>query len=339
MLASLGESLPGGWWTSAWLLLVLWARTVAGDSFVIVSSPQNSKVGYFYMPSWGHSGDAKTAQPLIDSGLEAPMGLAVDQYRSQLLVCDPNVQKIYRYDLKADGEQLVTDGQQQLVVGNVQARWVAIDNLGNIFFSSELDSKIMKLPVSKLKGGSPSPEVVYDGALIPQVSSPGGVAADGFDVYWSNKNSGTIHGSVVRANEKPTTPGDATSVAVLQKNALKIYGVCLAMGNVYYTDEQHHVYGVKKAGGEVEKISSGLQQPRGCAWDGDGSVFVADRGAGKVYSFAGNMHTLAPAEVTHVANFAGANGLAVLAVSGSAGLPSAILSLLLAAGVARLGIA
>ena len=46
------------------------------------------------------------------------------------------------------------------------------------------------------------------------------------------------------------------------------------------------------------QISDRLLGPRGCSWDGDATVYIADKAAGALYSFPGNMHNLAPAKLT-----------------------------------------
>lgn len=314
-----------------WLLLLLCVRGSAGGGFLIMSSPANSRVGYIFLPDSGVTA-VSAGKDLITSGLSSPMGVAVDQRRpAKLLVCDPDpgVQKIYKYDLKVDGEDISLDGSQGTAVNNVAARQVAVDGLGNIFFSNEQENQIMKLSADKFLKGESAPEVIYaQSAGVSAVSGPGGVAVDNFHVFWVNKQEGNMKGTVVKADEKPSTPSNLDSVVQLENNAMKAFGVCLAMNNVYFTGDQKNVYGVKKTGGEAVTIASNLEEPRGCAWDGDGTVFIADKAANSVYSFAGTMHTLSPAALTKVATYDGVFGLAF--VSRAARLPGAIVLILLA---------
>lgn len=317
-----------------WLLRLLLASVPAnaGGSFLIMSSWTQGKVGYVFLPEWGVDG-VQTPKNLVDANLNAPMGIAVDQRKPpKLLVCDGDQSTIFKYNLKIDGDNLSVDGDQNVLVEGVQSRMIAVDGVGNIFFSNEATHQILKISAAKfLKDPKAPPEVVYDGASVHSVSAPGGVAVDNFHVFWSNKDSGTLKGSVVRASENPSFPSDTASVVKLQQNSAKVFGVCLARDNVFYTAEEKYIYGVKQSGGEFVTIASNLQQPRGCAWNGDGSVFVADKLANAVYSFAGNMHSLAPVELTEVAKFDGVFGLAVL--TGMARLPGAILSIFLVVGV------
>jgi hypothetical protein len=147
------------------------------------------------------------------------------------------------------------------------------------------------------------------------VSAPGGIATDNFHVFWTNKAVGTLVGSVVKGFETPPETNVAASVKAIAKNAVKVYGVCLSMNNVFYTDSEAYVYAVKKTGGAIAEVSSKMIQPRGCAWDGDGTVYIADKGGNAVYSFPGNMHTLTPMKLTKAVDFEDAFGLAVISAS------------------------
>lgn len=173
-------------------------------------------------------------------------------------------------------------------------------------------NRIMKVSAGNVKRGNVStPEVVYDGTTITAVSSPGGVASDNFYVYWTNKQVGNEVGSLIRGSEMPTSTNMASSVSVLAQNTVKSYGVCLAMDNIYYTDSEKKLYGVKKAGGDVVEVSDKLMQPRGCAYDGDSTVYIADRTANKVYSFPGNMQTIQLTSLSTAMEYEDAFGLAV----------------------------
>ena len=76
--------------------------------------------------------------------------------------------------------------------------------------------------------------------------------------------------------------GSTPQLDAIAKNSNKVYGVCLSQNNVFYTNTQTFLYGVKKSGGAIATISDKLLGPRGCAWDGDGTIYVADMEGGKV---------------------------------------------------------
>lgn len=305
------------------LALLAWAPTSWGayaesPGFLVLSSPRNAKVSWLRIPENGSFASTRP-QTLIDRGLLHPQGIAIDQKRKRLLVADPNAQKIYGYQMRVDGESLAVEDRQMVIATAIESRSVAVDGGGNIFFSDESHNVIYKVPSAAtataafLAGTPPSPEVLYGGDMLPQVNGPGGVAVDNFHVYWTNKHFGMQTGSLVKGSEAPIEIGSVSSVNVLAQNAPKCYGVCLALGNVFYTDADNRVYGVKKSGGRSALVTSVLSKPRGCSWDGDGTVYVADRGLGGVYSFAGTMHKIQDTRISRAFDFEDAYGVAFLA--------------------------
>jgi len=298
--------------------LVLFASVlrlgVCGDlkGYLLISTPRSGQIQYVKLPA---NGDLTGVKPkvLIDTGLKHPQGLAIDHKRKRLFVADPDVQKIYAYPLKESGDTLSTDGRQTVISEKAESRWVAVDGLSNVFFSDEPQSKILKITMAKILRGNTEPEIVYSGTNLSQVSRPGGVAVDNFHVFWSNKRFGTKAGSIVKGSEVINEKSPLEdSISVLAANSPKSYGVCLALNNVFFTDDTSHIYGVKKTGGEVSEVSNVLKKPRGCVWDGDGTVFVADREQNAIFSFAGNMHRITKADVTKVLDIDDAFGLAFL---------------------------
>lgn len=179
--------------------------------------------------------------------------------------------------------------------------------------TDEAQNMVLKLPVERAVRGDTKPEVVYDGMSFAQVSAPGGTARDAFHTYWTNKALGSQVGSVVKGGGMDDATKLRTNLMALSKNTDKSYGVCLAMHNIFYTQPESTIYGVKKTGGEPHAISDRLQNPRGCAWDGEGTVYVADRGFGAIFSFAGNMPQLAAVQLTKAVDFDDAFGIAILA--------------------------
>jgi len=279
---------------------------------LLISTPRSGKIQYVKIPT---NGDLTGVQPLtlIEKGLMHPQGLAIDHKRKRLFVADPDVQKIYAYQITENGNTLSTDGRQTVISEKVESRWVAVDGLGNVFFSDEPKSRIMKITMSRILRGNTNAEEVYSGQNLTQVNRPGGVAVDNFHVFWSNKRLGTKSGAIVKGSEVVDSSSLLeNNIAVLAANSPKSYGVCLALNNVFYTDAEKHIYGVKKTGGEVVEVSSVLQNPRGCVWDGDGTVFVADRTQNAVFSFPGNMHRISHADVKKAFDIEDAFGLAFL---------------------------
>jgi len=316
------------------LLATAWGAAADPSGFLLLTTPHNAKIAWVKLPE---SGDFAGLTPsvLIDTGLQHPQGIAVDKKRKRLYVADPDAQKIYGYQLTVVNNGLATDGKQVAICSGIESRWVSVDGSGNVFFSDEPRNQILKVPAEKVLRGEAEAQTVYSGEGVAQVSEPGGVAVDNFHVFWTNKHFGTEVGVLVRGSESPPSATDASSLSVLAKNSVKCYGVCIAMGNVFFTDSEKALYGVKKNGGPVAEITASLDKPRGCAWDGDGTVYVADRGAGAVYSFASNMHVISKTEVKRVFEFEDAFGLAVLtSAANTRGAASLLLQILLAAAAA-----
>lgn len=325
-------------------LLFLLALSNAGQGvvaaqspgFLIISAPRSGKVSWVRLPENGSFAHLRP-ETLVDEGLRHPQGIAVDQKRKRLFVADPDVQTIFSYQLIVKGNELRVDGRRTAVSRNAESRWVAVDGTGNLFFSDEPRNMILKVSADKVFRGDTAPEVVYSGSSFNQVNEPGGVAVDNFHIYWTNKHFGLQAGSVVRGSESPSLApgGPPGSISILARNTVKSYGVCLALGNIYYTNSERSLFGVKRSGGPATEVTSSLSRPRGCTWDGDGTVFVADRD-GAVYSFAGNMHTLGRTEVKKAFAMEDAFGIATLmsAAAGSARLWTAQCILLITLGAA-----
>jgi sugar lactone lactonase YvrE len=288
--------------------------------YLIVSAPKLAKIEYFTLPD-------TTPNPLIDTGLRSPQGLAEDRKRRVLYVADPDLRKVLSYELTVKEGTLLVEGQPTVAAQNVEARWVAVDGQGDLFFTDEAANVIMRVSSADVNAGNAHPVVVYSGAQTPEVNRPGGVAVDNFNVFWSNKAVGTQVGSVVKGDEEPQTAKKHV-LAKIAENANKVYGVCLSQNNVFYTDTQKFLFGVKKSGGAIATVSDGLLGPRGCTWDGESTVFVADKAAGAIYSFPGNMPNLSPARLSKFASYDDAFGLAVVQSNAVVAVFAAALALL-----------
>lgn len=287
-------------------------QLVAASStgFLLISAPRLGTISWVKLPDGDTYTAGATTRTLID-GLHHPQGIAVDQKRRRLYVADPDLNVIYGYDLEVTNDEIKLKGDRTVVNRNAESRWVSVDGNGNIFFSDEPRNLILKIPAEAALRGGGKATVVYAGSSTKEINEPGGVAADNFQLFWTNKHFGTEVGSIVRGGVDGGTSTSKIATA-LGYNAARSYGVCLALGNVYYTDAEKYLYGVKKGGGPIAEVSSIFKTPRGCAWDGDGTVYVADSSANAVYSFASNMQKLVPAQVSKVFDAEDAFGLAVV---------------------------
>lgn len=317
---------------------------VRPSKYLLVTDAQTGGISYGKV---SRSGNITEMRSLVSEGLIHPQGIAVDQKRNLLLVADSGLRKVVSYGLTTSGDSLLVD-EQVPVAENVEARWVAVDSLGDVYFTDELGNRLMKVTVQRILDGDTTPEVVLAADSDSHISSPGGIASDNFYLYWTNKVNGNQVGSVVRSlletssnlTENRTQSGNETEPARVQRqtqklatNVQKSYGVCLAIDNVIFTDMENNVYAVKRDSSDSPVVvTSALQNPRGCAWDGDSTVYIADRSLGGVYAMSAPMVSLAQADIRRVADAPDAFGVAVFSSARPALRPfGMVLALMLAA--------
>lgn len=226
--------------------------------------------------------------------------LGVHYIQKYLHVADPgdDCQKmhVYRYPLN-EANGIITTGPQQHVMRDKCIRWIAVDAQGNLYATNENTNEILKVESKHIRAGKLYPPTVLYSSQGPnalQVTQPGGIAVDSFFLYWSNKVRGMQTGSLVKGMSfMPAGMAQYPEVVPIAKNADagKDYGVCLGGKTMFFTEKNNKLFGVQTQGGAIALISDALESPRGCSWDGDGSIYVTDR-AGKIYQFPGTMSQL-----------------------------------------------
>lgn len=171
---------------------------------------------------------------------------------------------------------------------------------------------------------SPSILSLYEGSVNPQVSQPAGLIADGVTLYWANGASGTTAGSIVQGEVDPTLPpnlpeGSALPsypATALSSNVDTSFGVAKSNTVIFFTSEDDvgngNVWGRHVSSGLTYKFGSGLSKPRGLAWDGDGTIYVADQDTNSIWSFSCG-RLIENVDLTLAAQVDGAYGLAMLA--------------------------
>lgn len=307
--------------------------------YLIVSNARNGTIGYARMGRTGACGEVKT---LIDRQLVHPQGLAVDQKRQLLLVADSELRKVVSYGLTVRDDGSLAVDEQTPVAEDVETRWVSVDGPGNVYITDEEHGRILRVTARQVLDGDTTANPVYlDGGGA--IAAPGGLATDNFHLYWTNKMGGAAAGTLMKA--LGVAPMNASAMPapkamVLAKNAPKAYGVCMALDNVFFTDQEKNVYAVRASGGDVVTVSSQLQSPRGCAWDGESTVYVADRSADAVFALPAPMLSLAEVVATKACEFEGAFGVAVYSSAvgwrrfAAAAAPWRLLAVLLASAAA-----
>lgn len=288
--------------------------SLASD-FLIFSSPSSGSIhAARLLTAAEHSRNAKMKSKKL-VGIESvkePRGVAVDSLRKILYVVDGS-SKLYAARIFYSNDGNLACESPKLVASGLSNHWVAVDFRGKVFFVSNnqvfsmlasfviaklADTTILASGITKndtvVSTKSKNYEMVYDGS-VKGVSMPRGLAVDGYRMFWANGENGKADGTLVQGLE---TPMGATKVNSLAANLAMAHGVCLTASRVFYTDDETNVFSTKVNGGDVQTVTDKLQKPRGCAFDGDGTVFVADTGDDKIVSFAGAAAELGPRRLT-----------------------------------------
>lgn len=116
--------------------------------FLIISSPSEKKVVWTTIQNF--QSPAKTAFPLIDSGLAEPRGLAFDRKRGHLYIADSGAKKIFRYTIlpviSGKTPSLATTGVRLTILQGHPVDSVTIDDAGNLFYTAPDTNSINKIP-------------------------------------------------------------------------------------------------------------------------------------------------------------------------------------------------
>lgn len=201
--------------TLAFLFYLSLVGASTPSKWLIVSAPREGRVAYKKIGPGGFLG-AEPMQTLISTGLVHPQGLAVDQRKGRLLIADPDTKQILAYKLSSRGNTL-SAVEDEAAMKNVEARWVAVDGLGNVYATDEPSNRILKVAAIEMAKGNATPTVLYDGMSLTQVSGPGGIAVDNFYTYWVNKLIGTQAGSLIKGSTAPEPTSLLSSVQTLAK--------------------------------------------------------------------------------------------------------------------------
>lgn len=286
--------------------MALWFVGADASKYLVLSVPKDRVIGYYLVPS-------TIFRVLIqggDEGPATPKSIAIDQEHARLFCADQPTQKIYWYQLIVlpDGK-LVTDGRQHVAVESVEANWLAVDGVGNLFFSGKImvppplqpiegifKHDTIQLATAETINSAQVWNKANSGSPNPRAYAPAGLATDNFHLFWANSADGKTYGSLIKA---PVTPPDVSpelSVNPMADNADNVRAVVLTPTSVFYTTSDG-IYGVSKgkAGAACtadtcKKLSDSLAHPMGLVWDGDGTVYVAehDIATGAIYSFPAN---------------------------------------------------
>lgn len=133
---------------------------------------------------------------------------------------------------------------------------------------------------------------LYQAADTKDVATPGGVVSDSVQVYWTNQRGPSVATGMVLG----TASGNLTTQKVssfgiaaravpswLRSEAATRSAILFSTGSAvpchaFSAPKLPEVYAVPKfGGGDATVLNEGFIVSRGLAWDGSGTVFVADQ--------------------------------------------------------------
>jgi len=302
----------------------------AATDFVIVSQPRLGAVVYTVVDALNHRAKVGETRSLVSRGLREPYGIALDKRRERLFVADAKHRKVFMYHFTYMDNALYTDERQHVVVQGMTPRWVTVDDRGTLFCSDEARNRIVEVSAEDLEHAAQiastrtlaAPRVLYSADSVSVIDRPGGVVAAGDRIFWANKERGRLIGSVlgapaessrhVRGAKYSSDASVRTAMAVLGHDVDKVYGICATQNTIFYTGASTYVYAARRDGPEkTARISDALEVPRGCAWDGDGTIFVADKGGNAVWVLPSSLHRLGIVKASKVFEVEDPYGVAV----------------------------
>jgi len=213
-------------------------------------------------------------------------GLLINLVHGEVSPADLKV----RSSQEAQAIVAIEEGKKEMQVApQAMAPLDSVDSLASV--SDTLVSAGSKLAasipdVSLISPMSEYALALYQGPDNAHVGTPAGVAADSVQVYWANQDGGLKKGTI---GTGAANPEKSDSIS-LQSGALttktdKAFGVVTTASSVIFSDGGYGVYGVPKfGGGNATTMNEGFIISRDMAWDGEGTVFVADQGASMVYA-------------------------------------------------------
>ncbi|CAE7258956.1 unnamed protein product, partial [Symbiodinium microadriaticum] len=173
--------------------------------------------------------------------------------------------------LQADSQQLVASDLKD------SAHWLAVDSYGNLFYTDAKAGVISMISSEDMSKGIPKGRTLASSEKLKHVAGPAGIAVDAMDVYWANLKGDQKKGTLLKAGQ--VASGKAKSATILSGTSdmyqAMVKDVCLAGSNVFFTGDGESLFAVKADGsGNVTEVAR-LQQPRGCAYDKENTLFVA----------------------------------------------------------------
>lgn len=164
---------------------------------------------------------------------------------------------------------------------------------------------------------------LYEAGMSDAIGTPGGLVVSGTELFFGNRVGAQSKGDVVQCMSDPeqvppmgldaSGEEETFTTVPLSRNAFGVYGVVRTFKHVIFSDQKNNVYGVSPSLGtqNATTLTRSLGAPRGLAWDGDNTVFIADETNDAIF-WMGCSTLMADRPITPVVRFSGPFGLALL---------------------------
>lgn len=267
--------------------------------YMIASFPELRLIQYVSIPDY-------VWRPLQNTGLKNPEYIVVDTQRNRLYIADTVLLKVVWYQLLTlDDKKLISDGRQHVAVQSMKCRSLALDLKGNLWLAGESTplpptpsvnaiwkQSLMNIQQAATNGLPMDATAMWTKDHTQSTVAP--LVLDAFNIYYGNDQEGTVQGTIVKASKEAPLADPGNSLTRMADNFDKTYSLVVTPNAIFYGVEGA-IYGVPKtkvdsscgATGELcQKVTEAVQRPTSMIWNGEGTVYVADNGAGAVYTFA-----------------------------------------------------
>lgn len=329
---------------------------IPADRYVIATFPDLKQINYMRTPigNWNS---------LVYAGLEFPESLCVDAVRMRMFVADKAVEKVYWYQLQFTYDDKLQVASGQLVAAeNFLASALAVDSSGGLFLAGtylpdpqgEASEGVFQIALVGSDNTEPTRVWPPPSNADAEPLRPSGIAVDPFDVYWVHSPGDGDASPLERvqrttASNPPSAGGlhvtsMADNVNAARSMLLMPSSILYASGgSIFAVDRRKSAASCAGSGDAPEDLCPNVatvEDATGMAFDGDGTVFVADRGAGTVLALASAALPQHVPPPTQCAEAEGIWGLALLLEKSASAPPfratSALMACLLAAAASAL---
>eukprot|EP00427_Karlodinium_veneficum_P049444 CAMPEP_0169227960 /NCGR_PEP_ID=MMETSP1016-20121227/24583_1 /TAXON_ID=342587 /ORGANISM="Karlodinium micrum, Strain CCMP2283" /LENGTH=380 /DNA_ID=CAMNT_0009306715 /DNA_START=73 /DNA_END=1212 /DNA_ORIENTATION=- len=266
--------------------------------YLIATFPDIKTVGYTHLPDtvW---------RPLYIGEVEKPTHVAVDAVHQRLFVSDQALNKIFVYGLIIEEDGLLkTNGLQRVAVNEMNASYMAVNGVGDLYFSGLPNTSpsatpswaVYRMDEAKIAIGNvlnPVPIYTQSNSGYPSsaVFKPTGVAVDSFNVYWGNGEQGTTHGALCSGTRQNIGVTVGLEVNIFSKAIPEVRGITVTGQTVYYLSPDG-VYGLEKSSwtdtlhdpdfGKIQDAP--YSDAKSIAFDGETTLYWTEGKTGIIYS-------------------------------------------------------